>query len=337
MCTEFKNASNSPPSEMLLICHKLVVPDLCLLKTIHASVSGWVVLRGSKLNIMLLFTAWLSISMASVLVVLSGTSPEVCAFWRLLISFTVILCYSVVFDIGALSFKALSLRQAVKSMFSGVSLALHFLLWMRSLFLIPVALSTTLVVTYPLINVPIERYVTQRKPSIRELLGLALAFAGVVVAVRPYSSTTGGLEGVFLAVGGAVLAAIYFSLGRDLRMSGVKLTTYTILSYGFASLTLLTYGLLNSVSLVPERTSSWVYLILLALIPMLGGHTVMNYLLKHLKSYVVTSIALGEPLGASLLAALFLGQVPSNEVFIGMALTLCGISITIFYGGGSGS
>ncbi len=290
---------------------------------------------GGKADYLLLFVAWLSISSASILVILSGTSPEICAFWRLFITFIIILLYSLLFDIKTLNFKSLGLNNVIKSMFSGISLALHFLLWMKSLFLIPVALSTTLVVIYPLINVPIERYITHRKQSLKELMGLVLAFIGVVIAVKPYSSTAGGLEGALLAVGGAFLAAIYFSLGRDLRVSGVKLTTYTILSYGFASLTLLTYGLLNNVELLPERASSWIYLILLALFPMLGGHTVMNYLLKHFKSYVVTSIALGEPLGASLLAALFLGQIPSNEVFLGMALTLCGISITVRYGGSS--
>ncbi|MEM3142895.1 MAG: EamA family transporter, partial [Zestosphaera sp.] len=63
---------------------------------------------------------------------------------------------------------------------------------------------------------------------------------------------------------------------------------------------------------------------------MLGGHTVINYLLKRMKSYVVTSIALGEPPGATLLAALILGQQIQAETILGMALALVGILITVY-------
>lgn len=41
---------------------------------------------------------------------------------------------------------------------------------------------------------------------------------------------------------------------------------------------------------------------------MLGGHTLMNYLLKYVKTSTVTAVALGEPIGAGILAYMIFGE-----------------------------
>jgi len=281
-------------------------------------------------DLALMIIAWVSISSASVLVILSGTTALVCAFWRVFVSSVLIIPYKI-FE----RFLKPPRRVAVNpltylgSAVAGVLLGLHFLTWMESLFLIPVALSTTVVVTYPLINAFFEG-ITHKSLRGTEILGLALAFVGVLIATRPQLGSEAGVQGVFLAFIGSLCAAGYFYLGRTSRKAGMPLTDYAIIAYTSASLTLLAYALITNSNILPTTTTSWAYVFLLAAIPMLGGHTIMNYLLKRMKSYVVTSIALGEPPGATLLATLILGQRVQAETLGGMALALVGILITVY-------
>lgn len=281
-------------------------------------------------DLALMAIAWVCISSASVLVILSGTTALICAFWRVFVSSFLISSYRAFTELFRRA-KSDSVNPKIylKSVAAGILLGFHFLTWMESLFLIPVALSTTVVVMYPLINAFIEG-ITHKTLRRIEVLGLTLAFVGVLIVTQPQLSSETGLLGVFLAFIGSLCAAGYFYLGRSSRKVGMPLTSYAIVAYASASLTLLVYAAATKSTLLPASTTSWVYLLLLAIVPMLGGHTIMNYLLKRMKSYVVTSIALGEPPGATLLAALILGQQVGAETLGGMMLALVGILITVY-------
>ena len=60
---------------------------------------------------------------------------------------------------------------------------------------------------------------------------------------------------------------------------------------------------------------------------MLLGHTGMNWALGHLPAYVVNLTTLGEPIGATLLAALLPGiaEVPGPGTLVGGVMVLGGI------------
>jgi drug/metabolite transporter (DMT)-like permease len=64
---------------------------------------------------------------------------------------------------------------------------------------------------------------------------------------------------------------------------------------------------------------------------MLLGHTGMNWALKFLPAYVVNLTVLGEPVGATVLAALLPGirEVPPRVTFVGGALVLAGILLAL--------
>ena len=279
----------------------------------------------SLVDYLLAVTAWLSVSSASVLVLLSGSSALVCAFWRLVIAVAVISAYSTLSGQLAPPYSGTAVAL---SAVAGLFLATHFLTWMESLFHIPVSLSTTIIILYPILALVYEAVLGMSRPTRREVAGMLAAFLGAFVAVRPYVAGE-TLLGVLLAAAGALTGAAYFTLGRLLRRSGVSLASYTVLCYGSAALALLCYSTAATQPLLPPSSTSWPYLVLLALVPMIGGHTVMNYLMKRFKSYVVSAIGFGEAPGATILAALVLSQSVDPNVVVGMVVSIVGALYTI--------
>ncbi|MEM1619873.1 MAG: DMT family transporter [Fervidicoccaceae archaeon] len=267
--------------------------------------------------------AWLSISSSSVLVLASGATALQAAFWRTALSSLALLALAPVLG----GRPPLSPRAVL----AGALLGLHFLTWMRSLFLIPVALSTSIVVWYPAISALIDRALLSERLERRQLAGLGIAGLGTLLLLAPLlslGSSREQLEGAALAALGAALAAGYFSLGRAARVGGESLWSYATTAYLSASATLLLYSAASGESLTPPE-SSWPFLLALAAVPMFGGHTVMNYLLKHARTVSVTSIALGEPAGASLLALIALGQAPPRTAALGVPLTALGLALVV--------
>lgn len=268
----------------------------------------------------LVLVAWLSISSASIIVILSGSSALLCAFWRLFFATLLVVLYSCVTK--SVEFVR-NLKAALLSVLSGVFLAVHFLSWMESLFYIPVSLSTTIVVLYPLMSMLYETALKVSRPKWSEFLGITIAFCGTVIAAQPYLAEK-TLRGSALALLGALTGGAYFTIGRLLRKSGAGLASYTTVCYGASTVTVFVYAIISGQSILPAETGSWIYLLLLGLVPMLGGHTVINYLMKYMKSYIATVIGFGEAPGATILASLTLSQEVKLNVVIGMVIALSG-------------
>jgi drug/metabolite transporter (DMT)-like permease len=70
---------------------------------------------------------------------------------------------------------------------------------------------------------------------------------------------------------------------------------------------------------------AYLWFLALALIPQLVGHTSYNWALGYLPAAYVSIALLGEPIGSTLLAIIFLGEIPTMLKVIGGAITLAGI------------
>jgi drug/metabolite transporter (DMT)-like permease len=64
-------------------------------------------------------------------------------------------------------------------------------------------------------------------------------------------------------------------------------------------------------------------------VPMMLGHTGINYALRYLPAYVANLASLGEPIGATLIAWLLpaIQETPSSQTLIGGGLILGGIAL----------
>lgn len=231
--------------------------------------------------------------------------------------------------------RRLSRAECLLAMAGGVALALHFWAWNRSVQLTTVAASALLVNLHPVIVAALSAWLLGEAPTRRQWGGIALAMTGAaVVAFGDVSA--GGLAGGSAVVGdllalvGAVMVALYYLVGRRLRRT-VDIWPYVGLVYGVCFITLVIMAGLAGAPLLPVSRRELALFAGLALGPMLLGHTGLNWALRYLPAYVVGLTVLGEPVGATLLAAVLPGirEQPPALTIAGGALVLSGILLAL--------
>jgi drug/metabolite transporter (DMT)-like permease len=219
------------------------------------------------------------------------------------------------------------------TLLSGAALAFHFALWVTSLFLTSVAAATCLV-TLQAVFVALGGHVLLGdRLGRRAWLGVGVAVVGAVVLALADGSlapdSRRALLGDLLALVAGLGSAAYMLIGRRLRQ-GRGLIEYTVPVYAIAAASLLVaLPLVRQPVAAGLGSGNFLAFVLLAAVPMLGGHTVSNWALKHLPAHTIATWILLEPVGAALLAWPLLGQVPGPLVGAGGALVLAGAFLTI--------
>ncbi|MHB0947659.1 MAG: DMT family transporter [Gemmatimonadaceae bacterium] len=283
--------------------------------------------------VVVLALALLGISMAGPLVRLSHAHALAVATWRLGVSLVII--GGILAGTGQWrQLRALTRREVAIALGAGTLLAFHFWAWNASIQLTTVAASVVLVNTQPVVVALLSVFWLREPPTQRQWLGIGLAMLGAMGVALPdlIAQGAGGgsraLLGDLLAVLGALTAAVYFTSGRRLRTS-LDLWPYVGLVYGACFVVLLALCALVKVPLAPQPPRELGIFVLLALGPMLLGHTGMNWALRYLPAYVVNLTILGESVGATLIAAFLPGirEVPSPATLLGGAVVLAGVVI----------
>lgn len=269
----------------------------------------------------------ISVSSASILVKLVSTPASVTAFWRILIALVLITLYYTRNGFSTLkSIFKLNARLAL-SILSGFSLALHFYTWMSSLKIVEVYLSTTIVCLHPVITLLLSRIVLCEKHGSRVGIGLILAvFGSMLTALSKTSVLKADLQGIVLSLISAFFMSNYVIIGRYVR-SRVGLAEHVIPAYSASTITLFVISIIEGYNVVRIDLRDYILLTLLAIGPMIGGHTMLNYLLKYLPASTASLPIVLEPIGASLLAAVILSEYIPLTGYVGVVLATIGLII----------
>jgi drug/metabolite transporter (DMT)-like permease len=216
------------------------------------------------------------------------------------------------------------------ALLAGVFIALHFTFWIASVKETSVVTSVTLVATQPLWVAIVSGPLLKEPPSRAIWLGVAISAAGVLVMVSDDFGAGGDtLRGDFFALLGAILAAGYITLGRIARSSGAGLREYITVAYPTAAVILIVVSLAAGQAFTGYSAETYGLLVLLALGPQLIGHTALNRSLGHLPAVTVAIAILGEPVGSTLLATVFLDQPPTLLEVVGGVIILLGVYLGI--------
>lgn len=279
-----------------------------------------------------LILAVLGVSFSGPLVRLADAPPLAVAVWRLAFSLGII---AVPLVIGGewRQWRGLDRRDLGVALGAGAMLALHFWSWNASIGLTTIAASVVLVNMQPLAVAGLSVLWLREPPTRMQWTGIGVATMGALVVALPDLWSDGGAAfrgravlGDGLALVGAVTAAMYYVAGRRLRAT-MGLWAYVGIVYGACFVVLVGLAAAVRTPLWPYASRDMGIFALLALGPMLLGHTLMNWALKHVRAYQVNVVLLGEPIGATLLAALLPGirERPSAVTLVGGAIVLAGI------------
>lgn len=273
-------------------------------------------------------TAVLSVSTASAAILEVETAgPVAIAFWRLALATALLLPLALLrsrAEIAGLARREVAVLAAV-----GVVLGLHFATWIASLETTSVASSVVLVTSHPILVGLVQHFAFGERLAPSAWWGIALALVGgAVIAWGDAGLGAGTLVADGLALAGAVCFAAYVLAGRRIRQRR-SLLAYAVPVYAASTVTLalLAVGLGEPLSGFPAR--DWGLFLFLAVVPMLGGHTLFNWALKHVPATVVSTSVVAEPIGATILALLIVGQEPPRLSVAGGLLILAGIYLVV--------
>ena len=237
--------------------------------------------------------------------------------------------------------RALTRNELILGLLSGFFLALHFAAWISSLEFTSVASSVVLVSTGPL-WVALLSPIFLREPLTKMIFGgMVLALlGGTIIAISDSCTWQAGLtcpslssllqgksmQGNLLALSGAITVSGYLLIGRRLRAK-MSLIPYIFMVYSMAALVLIAFMLVARQTPFGYPAITYLWLLLLALIPQIIGHSTYNWTLRFLPATLVAILTLGEPIGSTILAYFILQESPGFIKLSGAFLILSGIFI----------
>jgi len=280
----------------------------------------------TRRHLLLLVVGVTAVSFSAVFVRLADAPALTIAFYRCLFASVVLVPLALARHRDAL--RSLTSQQRRLLVWSGLALAAHFATWISSLSYTSVAAAAVLVQTMPI-------WVALLGPLFGEATprgawpGIVVALIGtIIIGSGGFGGGGHALLGDALAVTGALLAAIYVLLGRKARKT-LAVTPYTAVVYAVAGVCL---GIAMAVTRTPFTgfpPETWLLFGAITIGPQFLGHTLFNYLLGHVRASVVSIALLGEPVGSTILAWVFLGEVPAAATLVGGAVILVGIFLAI--------
>jgi len=270
--------------------------------------------------IQLLILAVILTGIGPVLVRQSPVGPASTAFWRLVIALPFSLW------LGRQAFN-LSFSDAAWALSAGLLLAGDLILWNNAILRTSVMEATVLVMVFPIIVAGIEIGFLGRRLAWTLLAGGAVAFAGTAVIAASATRGESSLAGDLMALGAAVFYAGSMLISAQLcqRLDNRSVTPWVIIGGACGTLPLL----LTESSSIPHSLYDWAYVTLYGMLTF-GSYGLYNYALSKLPTTLVAISGYGQPVIATGLAILLLGEIPSLGSVLGAAVVIAGLLIATF-------
>ena len=248
------------------------------------------------------------------------------ALWRLVIASLIMAIAVVVFR---RTFNWSDVRRDFRRiLILGILLGTHFILFVSAVLDTTILNATVLVNTTPIWSMFVSSLIFKLKPSRLAVFGIVLSLLGVFVITYANAATltwTLELKGNLEATLAAVVEAFYLSYGKETRQKAPILPLMLTI-YVFSAITVLVAGSAVSSSFsFPFELSLILPLIGLGLLPTALAHSFYFSSLSNLKSFETATMALLEPVGATVLGIIIFSQVPGPVFVLGAAFVLAGI------------
>ncbi|UOE96155.1 DMT family transporter [Alkalihalobacillus sp. LMS39] len=207
---------------------------------------------------------------------------------------------------------------------SGIFLALHFGLWFASLTLTTVASSTIILALQPIIALIGGFFIFKERTTTSAITTMTVAIIGaMMVGWGDFGLSDEAILGDILSFLSVIAVVGYLMIGQNI-VQHMSHWIYSFSVFFFTAFLLTGYNLVAHIPLFSYESREWGLFVLLAIIPTLA-HLIHNWLLRYMNATTISMSILGEPVGATILAVLLLGEKLVYWQLIGGVLVLIGV------------
>ena len=256
------------------------------------------------------------------------------AFWRLIIACVIL---AIILFVLRKSFNFNIVRKNLKELLIlSIFLALHFIFFTYAVKDTTILNATVLVNTTPIFSMFVSAFLFNIKPSRLAIVGLTISFLGVCVIAYAETTITNAnaypegfsvsLKGDLEAVLAALVEAFYLNYGRKIRKQMTILPTmFPIYVLTATIVGVLGMPVTNKILALPTEAEIILPLVGLGILPTAMAHTLYFSSLSNLKSFETATMALLEPIGATVLGIILFQEQPAPVFILGAVLIVLGI------------
>ncbi|MCS7282805.1 MAG: EamA family transporter, partial [Anaerolineae bacterium] len=209
----------------------------------------------------------------------------------------------------------------------GLTLAVFNGLWTTSVALNGAAVATVLVYSSPAFTALAERALFGERFGPVRVGALFLSLAGCVLVSGAYEPAAWRLNplGILVGLTSGLAFTAYSLFGRAAHRRALSPWTATFGAFTTATAFLLLFQRPSTLFWLGNRLDGWAVLLLLALIPTIGGYGLYTVSLTYLPAGVANLIVTLEPVMTAAMAYLILGERLTPAQWLGGGLILTGI------------
>jgi drug/metabolite transporter (DMT)-like permease len=211
----------------------------------------------------------------------------------------------------------------------GLALGIDIALFFNAVKMTTIANATVITALQPILMIFLASRLFGERVHRRDIWLSLVAIGGVAVVMfgsagLPDAGGTGDL----LAIGSLFAWTAYFAFSKKTQMAMSSLE-YTAATALWATALNTPIALLSGQSLALPSAPNWVWLILLALVPGLLGHSLMNWSLTRIPVWLGSTLTLAIPVTSTLLAWLFIDEQVRALQFAGMGLVIVALGLIV--------
>ncbi|WML48426.1 DMT family transporter [Neobacillus sp. PS3-34] len=221
-------------------------------------------------------------------------------------------------------FKKIAKKDWFFLFFSGLFLALHFVLWFGSLKLTTVASSTIILALQPIVSLVGGFFLFKERTTGSALLTMGIAIMGaIMIGWGDFGLSQESILGDILSFLSVIAVVGYLLIGQSI-VKKVSHWIYSFCVFFFASFVLAIYNVGTEVAFSGYPAREWGIFLLLATVPTIS-HVINNWLLNYVNATTISMSILGEPVGATTLAFFLLSERLVSGQIVGGLLVLLGV------------
>jgi len=228
-------------------------------------------------------------------------------------------------------------RQAVRSLaphvrsaaIPGVLLGLHFISWIIAVRMTTVVNASLIVNLSPIVMPFILFYMIRERITKRELLGTALAVAGLVfLSANDFNISRRYFWGDILCLISMLFLTFYLAIGRkNKHLESIWL--YVVPLYYIAGIMCFAVALFFINPIKPYTTKECLLILGLGLVPTVLGHSILNYSVKHIRGQIVSIFNMSQFTMAGVMAFLMWREVPELSFYLTSIVVVTGAILAI--------